>query len=329
MGKGGSKYQDEIPMPKRVRLVSEVSPRRSRAWTQASHFAHLSSIEDDYDVDRKILPIWSRGTVCKAKHRQTQELRLVKTVSKNRSEHRRYLQQEIKIMETLDHPNIIKLHETFEDCRSVSLVMEFCPGGPLLNSLLRAGCFAEARASIVTQQILQAINYMHVSQSICHRDLRLDNVLCVSSTGIGQDTVKLIDFGFAKVFTKDELMTDQVGSLHYMSPQVLAGQYDESCDAWSIGVTLYILLCGHPPFRGETELEVVQKLSKVNFSVEVEKWASLSSDAQDLIESLLKGDPHCRFTPEQALQHQWIRERTSKPLDKAKSPMGKRLTQSF
>ncbi|CAE7213552.1 CPK2 [Symbiodinium sp. KB8] len=196
--------------------------------------------------------------------------------------------QEIAIMKMMDHPNIIKLYESFEDLRNIYLVMELCAGGELFDRIIDAGSFTEGVAATLMQQIIRAVYYMHQNK-VAHRDLKPENFL----------------------------FTSKAGTPYYVAPQVLSGKYDESSDLWSCGVIMFVLLCGYPPFFGDSDQEVLSKVKMGNFSFNPADWKNVSEDAKDLIRSLLKMNPRARFTADQALQHEWI---------KLKAPMAKNVS---
>merc|ERR1719162_2403518 len=121
--------------------------------------------------------------------------------------------------------------------------------------------------------------------------------------------VKLTNFGFAMVFGKGQMMTTQVGSMHYMSPQVLAGGYNESCDIWSVGVMTYILLCGYPPFYGDKDSDILKMVKKGDYEFVSPDWDNISAQAKDMIGQMFQKKPSRRPTAEQLLEHPWLKTR--------------------
>eukprot|EP00437_Effrenium_voratum_P044386 CAMPEP_0181477754 /NCGR_PEP_ID=MMETSP1110-20121109/42382_1 /TAXON_ID=174948 /ORGANISM="Symbiodinium sp., Strain CCMP421" /LENGTH=525 /DNA_ID=CAMNT_0023603071 /DNA_START=51 /DNA_END=1628 /DNA_ORIENTATION=- len=267
---------------------------------------HPGNIREYYNVEAKKLGEGTYGSVSSAKHKSTGAVRAVKTMAKGHVKNMERFKQEILIMKVMDHPNIIKLYETFEDRRHLYLVMELCTGGELFDKILETGHFMESDAAIVVSHILHAIFYMH-KNGVCHRDLKPENFLFLSKDPIAQNQLKLIDFGLSSLVGDGKAMSTKAGTPYYVAPQVLSGKYDKSCDIWSSGVIMYTLLCGYPPFYGKTDQEVLQKVKGGNFTFENKDWRHVSEDAKGLIRMLLKYDPGHRFTAEQALQHEWIR----------------------
>ena len=159
-----------------------------------------------------------------------------------------------------------------------------------------------------------ALNYCH-SEGICHRDLKPENFLFADQAEDAD--LKIIDFGLSKIISSTGLkrMKTRAGTPYYISPEVLQGSYDISCDMWSAGCMLYILLCGYPPFYGDDNQEILQMVQKGEFDFDGEEWDEISNDAKDLIKKLIT-KPEKRLTAEEALKHRWVRNLTKKAVDK-------------
>jgi len=269
-------------------------------------------ISDFYDLDKKKIGEGSYGSVSKGKNKRVQGMvRAIKTISKGQMKNIDRFHQEIAIMKMLDHPNIIKLHETFEDHRNIYLIMELSKGGELFDRIIEAGSFNESQAATTMQQIIRAIYYMHENH-ICHRDLKPENFLFMTKEPISKNTIKIIDFGLSCEFKQGQVMTTKAGTPYYVAPQVLAGKYDHMSDLWSCGVIMFVLLCGYPPFFGDTDAEVLSKVRLGNFTFNASDWKNISDDAKGLIRCLLKMNPKDRHTAEQCMNHVWIKEKAPK-----------------
>jgi len=264
-----------------------------------------------YDIDKKKLGEGSYGTVSKCTNKSTGAIRAVKSISKSQMKNLERFKQEIAIMKIMDHPNIIKLYESFEDHRNIYLILELSLGGELFDRIIDAGHFTEVQAAIVMQHMFRAIFYMHENH-ICHRDLKPENFLFTTKEPIEKCALKVIDFGLACKFATDQVLTTKAGTPYYVAPQVLAGKYDQSADLWSLGVIMYVVLCGYPPFYGETDADVLAKVRLGNFSFNAADWKNVSEDAKNLIRMLLKMNPRDRYTAEQALNHVWVRNKAPK-----------------
>jgi len=268
-------------------------------------------IHESYDIDKKKLGEGSYGSVSKCTNKNTGVQRAVKSISKNQMKNLERFKQEIAIMKIMDHPNIIKLYESFEDNRCIYLILELCTGGELFDRIIDSGHFTEVQAAVVMQNMFRAIFYMHENH-ICHRDLKPENFLFTTKENIEKTHLKVIDFGLACKFTDGQVLTTKAGTPYYVAPQVLAGKYDQASDLWSLGVIMYVLLCGYPPFYGETDADVLAKVRLGNFSFNAADWKSVSEDAKNLIRMLLKMNPRDRYTAEQALNHVWVRNKAPK-----------------
>merc|ERR1712137_138599 len=208
-------------------------------------------------------------------------------------------------MKTLHHPNIVKVFETFEDNRSIHIIMELCVGGDPLRRIASTGHFTERQAAILMKQIFRGLQYMH-ALNICHRDLKPENFLLSHKSDIEGTSLKIIDFGFAIKFEPEQFLKTKVGSAYYIAPQVLTGQYTAACDLWSAGVVLYVMLCGSPPFRGPTEPIILSRVYRGLYSLDGAIWEDVSEDGKDHVRGLLTMDPKTRWTAADALRHIWI-----------------------
>lgn len=211
------------------------------------------------------------------------------------------LQNELLILKMVDHPNIIKLYEVYEDNRFIHLVMEYCSGGELFERILNKGNFTEHEASILMYKLFLAINHLHGLRT-SHRDIKPENVLYISNDP--NSDIKLVDFGLSSKFGEsDEKMHSIVGTCFYVAPEVLKKKYGPKCDTWSLGVVMYLLLAGEPPFYGKDSKEVFAKITKAEYSLEGNVWSQISLEAKDLIRKLLTKNQRRRLSAAQALNH--------------------------
>lgn len=276
--------------------------------------SHAGDVQSMYTLQSSNIGEGTYGSVTIGIHNSTGAKRAIKTMSKANLKHVVRFQQEITIMKSMDHPNIIKLYETFEDRKHIYLAMELCTGGELFDRIIEVGQFTEKDAAIVVQQMLSAVFYMH-KRLVCHRDLKPENFLFLTKGPMEKNLLKIIDFGLSKCFEPNQPMSTKAGTPYYVAPQVLQGKYDCSCDIWSCGVIMYTMLCGYPPFYGKTDQEVLSKVRKGMYQFEPKYWRHISQDAKKLISMLLKFEPETRYTAEQALQDTWIKDRAPKAQD--------------
>ena len=164
--------------------------------------------------------------------------------------------------------------------------------------------FSERDAAQIINQILDAIAYCH-QNNIMHRDLKPENILLDWNDS---KTIKIINFGTSTESKSDEEFKNHFGSIYYASPEVLNGEYDEKSDVWSIGVMLFIMLGGRPPFEGDSEKEIYKKIKKGKYYMDLNSWKDVSDEAIDLVRRLLKFDPNKRITCANALEHRWIKD---------------------
>jgi len=278
---------------------------------QVGGIDNVGQIRSFYSIEKATLGVGTSSTVSRGRNRSTKQMCAVKTISKVKAKSLACISEEIAIMRMLNHRNIIKLIDTFEDRRTVHLVMELCTGSELSDRLIEVGKFTECQAAGLMQQIFDAVVYLHANQ-ICHRDLKPENILFSSLEPIEHGTLKLIDLGSACMFHKGQVMRTKAGSSYFVAPQVLSGRYDHSSDLWSCGIIMHILLCGYPPFYGETEDEVLAKVRKGAFSFAPKDWKKVSEEAQIFIRMLTKMNPLDRCTAEEALKDNWIVNKATK-----------------
>lgn len=209
------------------------------------------NIKETYKIESTIGK-GSFATVKKAKLRATGERFAVKVLSKKKmsEEDKVAMLTEIEILKQVDHPNIVKLVDVFEDERHWCLVMELMTGGELFDQILSKEQFSEAEARDATRAIVDAISYCH-SKGICHRDIKPENLL-LANKDCGIASLKIADFGLARLLDDSTLASTTCGTPGYVAPEVLKQQpYGMACDYWSIGVVAFILLSGTPPFYEE------------------------------------------------------------------------------
>ncbi|EZG67509.1 protein kinase domain protein [Gregarina niphandrodes] len=280
--------------------------RRSIA-TARVHIGSTEQVYEKYELSDEILGTGVSGIVRIARDRVTGVRYAIKTLSLQNISPKKaaMLHNEVNIYLKLDHPNIAKLIEVFEDDKRIFVVMELCTGGELYDRLAAKKRYSEADAIKVTTQMLEAINYCH-GHSICHRDLKLEN--WVYSNMSEDAELKLIDFGFSRIFSPVVPMTAMHGTVYYVSPEVMDGCYREKCDIWSLGVIVYMLLSGSPPFNGNVDYQILMKIRNAQYDFNSPVWNTISPSAKRFIEHLLVKDPTQRPSAKQALQHPWLQD---------------------
>merc|ERR1719436_1765129 len=235
------------------------------------------------------------------------------------------------------HQNIINLIEYFEEAERFYLIFEKVSGGQLLDHIQKRKCFTEEETIEIVRDIAAALEFLH-SKGIAHRDLKPENILCVYSDCL--IPVKLCDFDLGSGIKfhsgggsdTTPLLHTPVGSAEFMAPEIVEAfiedtdedfQYDKRCDLWSLGITMYILLCGYPPFSGSCgencgwaeggdcqycQLNLFHNIQRGRFHFPKKDWARISSNAKDLIKKLLVKSAKDRLSARDVLQHPWLLE---------------------
>ena len=240
----------------------------------------------------------------KCYHRLTGEVRAVKVTKKEDLEYgeRKKLLQEIEILKDLDHPSIARVIDIYEDKKKFYFVQEYMAGGGLFDSLIQNVGFTEHASAVIIKQLLSAISYLH-SKKIAHRDIKPENILFQANDALN---IKLLDFGNSRKMGENEPMSGVFGTAFYVSPEVLEGNYNEKCDVWSVGVILYMLLSGNPPFNGKLDVEILHNVKLGQYQIGGGVWDEISDQAKDLIVKMLALDPDQRISAVDALSHEWI-----------------------
>jgi calcium/calmodulin-dependent protein kinase I len=203
------------------------------------------------------------------------------------------LQLEVEILSQIDHPNVVRLVEIFDEAEVLYLVMELMSGGELFDRIVEKEAYTEKEAAETLRPIVDAIRYCH-EQDIIHRDLKPENLLYSSTDE--KAIIKISDFGLAR-FVQGEFATTACGTPGYVAPEIIEGiKYGKEVDYWSIGIILYIMLCGFPPFYEEDNTKLFAKISKCQVEFPSPYWDKISDQAKGLILSLLVRDPSKRLT---------------------------------
>jgi tRNA A-37 threonylcarbamoyl transferase component Bud32 len=211
--------------------------------------------------------------------------------------------QEAKILTMLDHPNVARLLEVFENKGNIFCVMEFAKEGDLLDLIKARGPLAEDIARFVTVQVAHGLKHCH-GRGVLHRDVKLDNVLLSANF-----VAKICDFGISRVVRPGEVMREDCGTPAYTAPEVVAGAGYSGfqADVWSLGVMLFVMVTGKVPFKdaGQSLDGLHRLIRKGEFAFPAA--AALSADLRDLISRMLVVDPAARLTVDEVLGHAWFR----------------------
>ena len=242
-----------------------------------------------------------------------------KTNLKSNSENMRKILYETNLMKKLNHPNITKILELFDDKEYILIIMEYINGGNLFSFLKKRRKVSEKTAKFLYRQIILGIKYMH-NQNIVHRDIKLENILIDLNNNI-----KICDFGIGRILSSpDQPLFDQCGTPMYIAPEILLSSKEKGykgfpVDIWSSGIALYILLSGTLPFSFKNGKSVSVEDSdkqdnnseELQFSIinsEPKHIENISEDARNLLKGILNKNPEKRLTCDEILAHPWLKD---------------------
>ncbi|KAI5100507.1 death-associated protein kinase 3-like, partial [Silurus meridionalis] len=226
--------------------------------------------------------------------------------SSRRGVRREEIEREVNILQQLQHPNIISLHDVYENRTDVVLILELVSGGELFDFLAQKESLSEEEATEFLKQILNGVHYLH-AKKIAHFDLKPENIMLLDKN-VPLPRIKIIDFGLAHKIEDGVEFKDIFGTPEFVAPEIV--NYEPlglPADMWSIGVITYILLSGASPFLGESKQETLANISAVSYEFDEEFFSSTSELAKSFIRQLLTKDTRKRLTIEGALNHSWIK----------------------
>lgn len=271
-------------------------------------------ISEDYKISTNVLGLGINGKVVECFDQASQKCAL--KVLKDNAKSRREIDLHWRASGCRHIVNIKDVYEnTYNGQKCLLVVMECMEGGELFNRIQERTAFNEREAAEIVKDICVAVKFLH-DMNIAHRDLKPENLLYTRKENCG--VLKLTDFGFAKeTLTRDTLQTPCY-TPYYVAPEVLGPEkYDKSCDIWSLGVIMYILLCGFPPFYSNHGLPISPGMKKRIRSGQYEfpkpEWTNVSQDAKELIKGCLKTNPEERLTIDQVIRAQWIAQYNAVP----------------
>ena len=280
-------------------------------YLAASLMAKKPTIIGNYHL----LDTIGEGNFAKVKlgmHLVTKQQVAIKIIDKTNIEKDTFskLNREIRAMKGLSHPNIVKLYEVMETSANVFLVMEYCSGGELYNHIVNHSKMKEAEARKYFRQIVFAVEYCH-SKNVIHRDIKVENLLLDHNMDI-----KVADFGFTNNFKKDKKLMTWCGSPPYAAPELFIGKAytGPEVDVWSMGVVLFVLVCGELPFKGDTIKDVRKEVLKC----EITFPSQVSSDCEHLIKKILVVNSESRYKIPEIMAHKWFKEGIDIQTERAK-----------
>ncbi|GJP33446.1 hypothetical protein CLOM_g17987 [Closterium sp. NIES-68] len=291
----------------------------------------VHQIGDFFDIDCEVLGSGQFGTVRRCAHRETRLPFACKSISKRHlstEDARDKLRREVRTMQkAAGHPGVVQLRGVFEDADSVHLVMDLCDAGELFGLIAHRGSLTEEEAALVLWQLASGVAFCH-SRGVLHRDLKPENILLSmenlsngsvfpSETGACNEAdcnegdadflaVRIADFGLAIELQSHEVARGAAGSPLYVAPEVLTGAYGYTADVWSLGVILFVMLSGRPPFWGNSNQEIFDSVVHAPVSFPGSSWDGVSAEAKTLIRCMLQKDPVRRPSAAKVLSHPWV-----------------------
>uniref|UniRef100_A0A671N960 non-specific serine/threonine protein kinase n=1 Tax=Sinocyclocheilus anshuiensis TaxID=1608454 RepID=A0A671N960_9TELE len=268
-------------------------------------------VEDFYDIGDE-LGSGQFAIVKRCKEKSTGVEYAAKFIKKRQSRasrrgvRREEIEREVDILQELQHPNIITLHDVYENRTDVVLILELVSGGELFDFLAQKESLSEEEATEFIKQILNGVQYLH-SKKIAHFDLKPENIMLLDNN-VHLPRIKLIDFGLAHRIKDGVEFKNIFGTPEFVAPEIV--NYEPlglEADMWSIGVITYILLSGASPFLGDSKQETLANISAVNFEFDEEFFGSTSELAKCFIRQLLVKDTRKRLKIQDALNHPWIK----------------------
>ncbi|GJJ78033.1 serine/threonine-protein kinase CHEK2 [Entomortierella parvispora] len=247
------------------------------------------------------------ATVYKATSRKTGEEYAVKIVKKNASFNAKVeasLEREIGILMSIDHENLLRICQVFHEPKLYYVVTELAEGGELFDQIIDKQKFTESETRHIFKQVLSGVKYLH-DQGVVHRDLKPENILVMD---VDTMRVKISDFGLAKMIGTQMFVNTVCGTPSYVAPEIIRnGEYGRAVDMWSLGVILYICLCGFPPFSDDlAPPKLRHQVLQSMYTFPSPYWDSVSDEAVDLVQGLLAQDVTARLTVDEALEHVWM-----------------------
>ena len=295
-----------------IELQENKSNIKRNSMRSSSYILDKYSIQKDFRKKYEFQSLIGSGAFGKVRlylDRDSKSFKYaIKTIKKNIFKRHSIdsIKREIDILRSLDHPNIVKYFETYEDECYLHIVMEYIAGDNLFRVLTdqKGFKFTERTISKIMTCLLKAVLFLH-HNGIIHRDIKPENIVFVELNNF--NALKLIDFGLS-IQQNAKKDNRRVGTPYYMAPEMVRGNFNYASDVWSIGVILFIMVTGKQPFRGKSKEEVFEKIKRGAYDKNTLNRAKCSKEVKDLIKKMLVTEHSKRITVESALDHLWFKQ---------------------
>ena len=263
----------------------------------------MFQIEDNYKIISK-LNTGTQGSVFKVKSVKTNEIKVLKKISKVSIDDEKNFIKEIESIMRLDHPNINKVTEYYTDDTNIYLITDFVINGTLSQYLTKTKFFNEEQTQFIMNQLLSAVNYLH-NNHIIHCGITIDNILVDKVTENHSNeqliNIKLINVGIFNYITDEVKIKEAL----FNSPEVINRRYSYKCDIWSCGVVMFYLLKGYHPFQGNSIEEVYNSIK--NDIINFDSIPGISRHAKELMSKMIERNEEHRYTVNECINHKWMR----------------------
>ncbi|OMJ83836.1 hypothetical protein SteCoe_15135 [Stentor coeruleus] len=279
-----------------------------RSSVQAMIGVNKGNIREDYEFV-KTIGEGGFGHVREVREKSTNLCRACKTIHvKNMNpNHVEKILEEVNILKQLDHPGVITIYDVYQEIGYLHIVTELCTGGDLFERITERKYFSENVAAKYMHDIVSTVKFCHEA-GVVHRDLKPENILFEDKTPGAR--LKIIDFGTSTKIQTFRKMKTLLGTPFYIAPEVLDGTYNEKCDVWSLGVIMYIMLCGKAPFNGNSYEEIFNNIKNSNLRFKGSVWSGVSKSAKNLLKRILNKNPEKRMSIGELLYDPWLTTRS-------------------
>eukprot|EP00298_Acanthocystis_sp_HF-20_P009353 c18257_g1_i2.p1 GENE.c18257_g1_i2~~c18257_g1_i2.p1 ORF type:complete len:333 (-),score=79.00 c18257_g1_i2:122-1120(-) len=286
-------------------MATKDAKERRRSSVKSQSYFKFTDISEKYTIG-DVLGSGHYAEVRLGINKETGEKVAIKVCARGKMEIDDIIQEIDILARVEDHPHVIQLKEIYEKKGRIFIVMELVTGGELFDRIVEVQYYKEPEARNLMRCLIETIGHMH-SHGIVHRDLKPENA--IFQTPDEDSILKVSDFGFANVYDPNNQFVATCGTPLYVAPEILdCVPYNYQCDMWSLGVIVFILLCGYPPFYGEDDQELFDQIRHARYQFLSPAWDRVSSDAKDFISQCFQLSPKARLTAENALKHKWITE---------------------